>query len=111
MTYIHLTAHERYRIAHMHMAKFSIRKIASRLNRSPSTISREVRRNKGILSPYWYDWAQQNADKRKTKPRHAKRRNHPSLFQGVIHFGYNKAYPPRLFPTGYSESIEPQKCV
>lgn len=86
MTYIHLTAHERYCIAHMHMAKYSIRKIAHRLNRSPSTISREVRRNKGILCPYWYDWAQQNADKRRTKPRHAKRRNHPGLFQGVIHW-------------------------
>lgn len=83
MTYIHLTPHERYCIAHMHMAKYSIRKIASRLNRSPSTISREVRRNKGILSPYWYDWAQQYADKRKAKPRHAKRRNHQNLFKGV----------------------------
>ena len=83
MTYIHLTPHERYCIAHMHMAKYSIRQIASRLNRSPSTISHEVRRNKGILSPYWHDWAQQCADKRKAKPRHAKRRNHDILFKGV----------------------------
>ena len=73
-----------YCIAHQHMAKYSIREIARRMNRSPSTISREVRRNKGRISPYWYDWAQQNADARKAIPRHAKRRNHSYLYQKVV---------------------------
>jgi len=41
MPYLHLTSHERYCIAHMHMAKLSIRLIARRLNRAPSTISWE----------------------------------------------------------------------
>ena len=73
-----------YCIAHQHMAKYSIREIARRMNRSPSTISREVRRNKGRISPYWYDWAQQYADARKAMPRHAKRRNHSYLYQKVV---------------------------
>ncbi len=46
MPYSHLTLQERYCIAHMHMHKMSIRTIATRLSRSPSTISRELKRNK-----------------------------------------------------------------
>ena len=84
MPYQHLTPSERYCIAHQYMAKYSIREIARNLNRSPSTISREVRRNKGPISPYWYDWAQQYADARKAIPRHAKRYYHSRLYQTVV---------------------------
>ena len=84
MSYTHLTAHERYCIAHMYMAKYAIRLIAKRLNRAPSTISREVKRNKGSHSPYWYDWAQQYADKRKSQPTCEKRKSHRRLYDLVI---------------------------
>lgn len=84
MPYQHLTPNERYCIAHQYMAKYSVREIARRLNRSPSTISREVHRNKGPISPYWYDWAQQYADARKVIPRHEKRRRHDKLYQRVV---------------------------
>jgi len=84
MPYTHLTLHERYCIAHMHMAKYAIRRIARTLNRSPSTISREVKRNKGQLSPYWYDWAQQYADERKSMARSEKRKSHLKLYDLVM---------------------------
>ena len=84
MSYTHLTAHERYCIAHMHMAKYAIRLIAKNLNRAPSTISREVKRNKGRCSPYWYDWAQQYAGERKAAPRYGKRRSHAKLYDLVM---------------------------
>jgi len=54
MPYIHLTSHERYCIVHMHAFKMSIRMIADRLLRSPSTISRELKRNKPPYAVYWY---------------------------------------------------------
>lgn len=41
-----LNLHERYRIHALHEACFSIRTIASLLERAPSTISRELRRNR-----------------------------------------------------------------
>lgn len=84
MSYSHLTPNERYCIAHMHMAKRSIRTIAKRINRAPSTISREVKRNKGVCSPYWYDWAQQYADERKEIARNQKRKSHAPLYQLVV---------------------------
>ncbi|MDB2705434.1 IS30 family transposase [Pseudomonadota bacterium] len=84
MPYTHLTPHERYCIAHMHMAKLSVRLIAARLKRAPSTISRELARNTGKYSPYWYDWAQQYAEQRKAIARHQKRKSHPPLYELVI---------------------------
>ncbi|WP_143223010.1 IS30 family transposase [Acinetobacter sp. ANC 4169] len=46
MNYTHLTQDERYQIFALLREDFSIRYIAWRLNRSPSTISREISRNK-----------------------------------------------------------------
>ena len=46
MNYTHLTQEERYRIYTLLREGFSNRYIAWRLNRSPSTISREITRNK-----------------------------------------------------------------
>jgi len=47
MSYTHLTEEERYQIHAMIVAGSSVRAIADSLQRSPSTISREVRRNCG----------------------------------------------------------------
>ena len=55
----HLTLSEREEIRAGLSAKMSIRAIATALNRSPSTISREVQRNRGRRS-------QQNGEKAKT---------------------------------------------
>ncbi|MBE0407610.1 helix-turn-helix domain-containing protein, partial [Psychrobacter sp. FME6] len=48
MNYTHLSLGERYQIYALKGAKHSIKFIARALNRSPSTISRELRRNKGL---------------------------------------------------------------
>ena len=46
MNYTHLTLEERYQIYALLREGFSKRHIACRLNRSPSTISREINRNR-----------------------------------------------------------------
>src|SRR5690606_25175730 len=46
MNYTHLTQEERYQIYTLLREGFSKRHIAWRLNRSPSTISREIKRNR-----------------------------------------------------------------
>ena len=47
MGYTHLTKEERYQIYAMQKTQSSIREIAEVLNRAPSTISRELHRNRG----------------------------------------------------------------
>ena len=48
MNYKHLSLRERYQIYALKRAKFSIKSIAEALGTSPSTISREIRRNKSL---------------------------------------------------------------
>ena len=48
MTYTQLTEQERYQIYALKKAKHSQDEIATLLNRHPSTISREIKRNKGL---------------------------------------------------------------
>ena len=47
MDYKHLTEDERYQIDDMRREGFSQAKMAKQLGRSPSTLSRELRRNNG----------------------------------------------------------------
>lgn len=47
MSYIHLTEEERYQIDDLQREGFSLSDIAHKVYRSPSTISRELRRNQG----------------------------------------------------------------
>jgi len=47
MSYTHLTKEERYQIERLRSENFSQNEIAKRLGRSPSTLSRELKRNKG----------------------------------------------------------------
>ena len=83
MPYTHLTSHERYCIAHMHAHKMSLRTIASQLSRSPSTISRELKRNKPPYAVYWYDAAERYSKQRKSEPRTQKRKSHTLLYELV----------------------------
>jgi IS30 family transposase len=48
MNYTHLRLDERYQISALIGAERSIKFIANALGRSPSTISREIRRNKSV---------------------------------------------------------------
>ena len=54
MKYIHLTVEERERIQEMLWQKVSIRSIATILSRSPSSISREINKNKDSLERRFY---------------------------------------------------------
>ncbi len=66
-----LNLHERYRIHALHEARFSIRSIALMLDRSPSTISRELQRNHATGRRYQPDTAHHTACLRR---QHASRR-------------------------------------
>ena len=52
MSYTHLTLQERYVIHHLLLYRLSLREIARRLSRSPSTISREAKRNAHPIGCY-----------------------------------------------------------
>lgn len=64
MSYTQLTQEERAQIYVLRQQGFSIRKIAKILHRSPSTISREIRRNKGAKG-YRFKQAQRFAEGRR----------------------------------------------
>ncbi len=81
MSYTHLTENERYVISHLHIADFSLREIARRLNRHHTTISRELKRQDPLYDEtvYWYDWTHPEALKRRRKPRHHRRHHNRRL--------------------------------
>lgn len=66
MSYNHLTRKERGCIALMWNRKASIREIARELNRNPSTISREIKRNEDSKS-YQSDRAHKNYEQRRKR--------------------------------------------
>jgi len=63
MAYTHLTLKERYVIYHLQLFRLSIREIARRLQRSHTTISREIQRNQRVASSVVYvdEFAHQKA--------------------------------------------------
>jgi transposase, IS30 family len=79
----YLAESDRIHIADRLREKASIRTIAAELGRSPSTISREVRRNRTVLPDgRWYyrpHAAQRRADKRKPRPKTGKIGQNPEL--------------------------------
>ena len=81
MSYTHLTERERYVISHLNTSGISKREIGRRLNRSHTTISRELARNSLALSRYWYIFSQPMADARKPIPRHTKRESNKRLMK------------------------------
>ena len=85
MSYVQLTAQERYVIYHLKLFKLSLREIARRLGRHHSTISRELKRN-GPMVPtwvYWHEGAQEKALERRKRPRHQRRVSHAPLLKYV----------------------------
>lgn len=65
MPYQHLTLEERSMIAPMRILGWSIRSIARHLGRAPSTISRELRRNRDGTGAYSGYWAHRDAQRRR----------------------------------------------
>jgi IS30 family transposase len=86
MSYTHLTGNERYVISHLTCAGFSLRKIARRINRHHTTVSRELKQNDDPVykyTVYWYDWTHPEALKRRRKARHHRRLSNPRLVKYV----------------------------
>lgn len=71
---------ERYEIARLHELRWSIRAIAAKLGRHPSTISRELRRNLDTRSgTYVPERAHRLAWERQRRPKHSKLGHDPVL--------------------------------
>ena len=76
----YLSIDERVEIADLHRQGLSIRQIAARLSRSPSTVSREVRRNAHPSSGDYRPWAaQRRAAARRSRPKVGKIAQNPAL--------------------------------
>ena len=65
--YDHFTLEERCTIARLHEGGQSIRQIAAALDRSPSSVSRELKRNRGVEVGYRPSYAQEQAKARRWK--------------------------------------------
>jgi IS30 family transposase len=65
--YRHLGLEERCQVAELHQAGRSIQQIAAALDRSPSSISRELKRNRGVQVGYKPTYAQEQATARRWK--------------------------------------------
>ena len=72
MSYSHLNARERMSIFYLHQWGLSLREIGRRLNRSHTSISRELIRNKRVFGCYCDRAAQKFANDRKMIARHTK---------------------------------------
>ncbi len=83
MSFTHLSPEERFCIVKMRHEKKSVRLIAHFLLRSPSTISREIKRN-SINKLYWNDTAQHLANQRKAYPRSQSRKSYSPLYDLVM---------------------------
>ena len=63
--YEHITIEERCEISGLRSSGQSIRQVAATLDRSPSTISRELKRNVSQSQGYWPKYADQQAQERR----------------------------------------------
>jgi IS30 family transposase len=82
MSYIHLTARDRYVISHLH-SQMSYREIARRLGRHHTTISREIKRNKPPHSTYWYYFIERDVELKRHTARSFRRQSHLPLVKYV----------------------------
>ena len=82
--YHHLTKNERDQIAVLHAQGQSHSEIAARLNRSKSTISREIKRNKNDKGEYLSCYAQDKSDLRKHNAHKRERLSNPAIRHYVI---------------------------
>ncbi len=72
MAHTHLTADERYQIYELHVQGQGLGVIAAAIGRSKSTVSRELRRNRGLRG-YRPQQAQEKAAQRRLVPRGGRR--------------------------------------
>jgi transposase, IS30 family len=96
MSYVHLKPEERYVIHHLKLYGLSLREIGRRLNRSVSTISRELKRNTGQYQEvYWYEDAQNWAEQRRRQTRLSTKKADNQLY-GYVVTGLRAGWSPQL---------------
>lgn len=84
MPYTHLNQRERMCLFYLLQSGLSLREIGRRLNRSHTTIAREIQRNKRVFGCYCDRVANSFAKKRTAIPRHMRRKANEPLYQYVI---------------------------
>jgi len=84
MSYTHFNTRERMCLFYLQQSGVSLREIGRKLNRSHSTISRELKRNKRFSGCYCDRAAQGFAEDRKAKPRHTRRASNQKLKHYVL---------------------------
>lgn len=84
MSYMHLNLRERLSIFYLNQMGLSYRKIAKRINRSHTTISREIKRNGRVSGCYCDRAANDYANIRKSKPRHSRRLSYIKLRDYIL---------------------------
>ena len=95
MSYTHLTLNERYFIEHLRNHNISFQDIAKRLNRSVSTISREVNKNSTVAKKYDHLKANNKAQLKRLIPHHAPKKSNRRLFNIVLK-NIVKGYSPEI---------------
>lgn len=95
MSYTHISAQERSVIHHLLRLNYSHRQIGEELNRHHSTISREIKRNQVISGLYFHEPAQQRAQMRSHRARHAKRRDNQALREQIL-AGLKQEWSPEI---------------
>ena len=71
--YKQLTSEQRYTIFRLHKEKCSLRSIAKYINVAPSTVSRELKRNRNGRGKYYYQQAQLFAGERHQWKQHPRK--------------------------------------
>src|SRR5215469_3434674 len=89
----YLDREERYELARLREAGLSLRQIAARLGRSPSTVSRELARNADPRTGYQPERAHRLAWERQRRPKPSRLSQHPVLRAQVQHM-LDRRYSP-----------------
>ena len=107
MSYKHLTIKEREMLMFLRAKRLSIRAVALRLGRNPSTISRELKRCAGHYSPS----KEENDYHQKRKNCHKKRLldSHPQLRRQIVYYILDLHWSPEQITARFNK--EHQWCV
>ena len=98
-----LSVEERIEIADSWRARTPVREIARRLGRSPSTISRELRRNAHPTSGDYRPWAaQERSARRRARPKRSKIAANPELKDFIA----RELRPRKSMPAGQQQEHE-----
>ena len=116
MSYTHFTLEERKYLQKLLSEGKSFREIASILERSPSTISREVKRNRAkykpkgkILNKYWYNhWRAENLYIRRRREQHRRALQENTAEWNFVVEGLNKFWSPEAI-SGRWRLLNPDK--